>query len=96
MIQYYPPGVQPPDVERKYYELLAKDSHMQDEHPSTVWVPQAGLSRVHIKEAYIFLDWRDSQVVKALRFFLEHAEGAFHHNDISCAKHSLFILDEIE
>ena len=46
------------------------------EHPSSVYTSPRGVSRLHVKEAYIFLDWRDSATVQLVRHFMQHVEYA--------------------
>eukprot|EP00665_Eupelagonemidae_sp_cell47_P006281 gene6282-4198_t len=90
VLQYFPPGVAPTGrqpavmctmmlsraeqraVTRAPYAILAN----QAEHPSSSWERTRGVSRLHIKESYTWLDWTDSGVRQAMAFFLAHADHA--------------------
>ena len=76
VLQYFPAGVKPGDSESEYRRLIKQKAIHPDEHPSTVYTSPPGVSRLHIKEAYIFLDWRDSATVRVVGHFMQHVQHA--------------------
>eukprot|EP00746_Dinoflagellata_sp_MGD_P135317 gnl/MRDRNA2_/MRDRNA2_69305_c0_seq2.p1 gnl/MRDRNA2_/MRDRNA2_69305_c0~~gnl/MRDRNA2_/MRDRNA2_69305_c0_seq2.p1 ORF type:complete len:779 (-),score=109.38 gnl/MRDRNA2_/MRDRNA2_69305_c0_seq2:205-2541(-) len=70
VLQYFPAGIQPGPMTAKKTRL------MRYKHPSRIWDKITGVSRLHIKESYAFLDWSDPGVVKQLQFFMSHVEQA--------------------
>jgi len=68
VLQYFPPGVKPEP----------QQIHPTDErHPASVWTqPKKGVSRLHVKDAWITLDWSDRNIVGALEFFRSYIEDA--------------------
>lgn len=69
VLQYFPPNIRP----------IIKDTPAErtgDDHPSSYFDKIDGVSRLHIKESYIFLDWNDVSVHHTLGFFMAHVESA--------------------
>lgn len=81
VLQYFPPKVVPPVPRQQYAGRLElaegdKDSELGAAHPSTFWDVTPGVSRLHVKEQYIYLDWWDPGTYDGLRVFMNHAEAA--------------------
>merc|ERR1712050_291303 len=52
------------------------ESQLRNEHPSSMWAAVPGVSRLHIKESYIFGDYTDTGVIRAMEHFMSHVEHA--------------------
>lgn len=79
VIQYWPPNSHPlPEADTLYARRhkLFKDEEVADAHPSTFWDSIPGVTRLHVKEAYIYLDWYDAGTWEVMQNFLNQAEEA--------------------
>eukprot|EP00662_Eupelagonemidae_sp_cell21_P019520 gene19520-30271_t len=92
---YFPPGVrrEPGALQKLYIDRVADGRVGRMEHPSSVWDTFPGISRLHIKEAYILLDWADVGVVRALEFFMAHTIDAHFYSRGVGAKAKAWLKD---